>query len=202
MDPQTMTTIIAGLIGVGGSLGGVVLTTALGNRADRERLAETDARRWLEDRRKSYAEYLVLSQAMLQDIDRAAAFLPYDESEVASAEDEALRKEILFDYHVRWDDELQPLLADLSLLAGAKVGDMADRAAGALMEITGTVEAGGAYLEFSPQYFRARDLVGRLRNAMRSELGLDEALDLESPRDGIWPWLPATPEGWVPPQAD
>lgn len=194
MDSQMTTAVIAGAIGVGGSLGGVVLSTVLGQKAERQRLAESDSRRWLEDRRRLYSEYLVLAQAMLRDIDRAASFLPYDESKPASTEDDELRKEALFDYHVRWDDELQPLLADLSLLAGAAVGDLADRVSGALMEISGTVEVGGFFVDFYPQQFRARDLVGLLRTAMRSELGLNEVLDLESSRGGDWPWPPDLPD--------
>ncbi len=194
VDSQMTTAIIAGAIGVGGSLGGVVLSTILGRKAEHQRLAESDARRWLEDRRRSHSEYLVLAQAMLRDIDGAASFLPYDETKPASAEDDELRKEALFDYHVRWGEELQPLLADLSLLAGAEVGELADRVSGALMEISGTVEVGGFFVDFYPQQFRARDLVGLLRNAMRSELGLNEVLDLESPRDGDWPWPSDLPD--------
>lgn len=189
-----MTAILVGVIGVSGSLGGVALSTFLGGKAERRRLAESDARRWSEDRRRGYAEYLVLAQAMLRDIDGAASFLPYDDTKPASAEDDELRKEALFDYHVRWDDELQPLLADLSLVAGKEVGELADRVSGALMEISGTVEVGGFSVDFYPQYFRARDLVGLLRNGMRSELGLDEVLDLESPRGRDWPWPLVLPD--------
>lgn len=188
------TAIIVGAIGVSGSLGGVALSTVLGRKAERQRLAESDARRWLEDRRQSYSDYLVLAQAMLRDIDGTASFLPYDETKPASDEDDELRKESLFDYHVRWHDELQPLLADVSLVAGAEVGEMADRVSAALMEISGTVEVGGFFVDFYPQQFRARDLVGMLRNVMRSELGLHEVLDLESPRDGDWPWPSDVPD--------
>lgn len=194
MDLQPMTAILVGLIGVIGSLGGVALSTFLGARAERRRLAESDARRWIENRQRGYAQYLVLVQAMLRDIDGAASFLPYDDMKSASIEDDELRKELLFEYHVRWDDELQPLLADLSLVAGKQVGELADRVSGALMEISSTVEVGGFFVDFYPQYFRARDLVGLLRNAMRSELGINEDLDLESPRGSDWPWPPELPD--------
>lgn len=194
MDPQLTTAIIAGGVGVSGSLGGVVLSTILGRKAERQRLAEADARRWLNDRRRCYSRFLVLAQTMLRDIDGAACFLPYDAASPSSAEDDEFRKEALLNYHVRWDDELQPLLADLSLLAGAEVGELADRASGALMVISGPVEVGGFFVDFYPQQLRARDLVGLLRNGMRSELGLREVLNLESPRRGDWPWLSDVPE--------
>lgn len=194
VDPQLITVIVAGAIGVAGSLGGVVLSTILGRKAEHQRLAASDARRWLEDRRRSYSDYLVLAHAMLRDIDGAAAFLPYDETRPASAEDDDLRREALFEYHVRWDEELQPLLADLSLLAGAEVGELADRVSAALMEISGEVEVGGFFVDFYPQQFRARDLVELLRDSMRSELGLSGALHAQSPPCGDWPWPAGVPD--------
>ncbi|MBC7298605.1 MAG: hypothetical protein H5T82_06895, partial [Demequina sp.] len=91
MDLQPVTAILVGLIGVIGSLGGVALSTFLGARAERRRLAESDARRWTENRQRGYAQYLVLVQAMLRDIDGAASLLPYDDTKPASAEDDELR---------------------------------------------------------------------------------------------------------------
>lgn len=126
---------------------------------------------------------------MLREIDGVAAVLPYRGDEEATDEDEALMAEGLTDYVARWDEQRQPALSDVQLVAGGEVADLADRVSVALMEITVVVETRGSFVNYYPGWFRAQDLLGVLRNAMRSELGLKDAIESDYPRDDEWPWL-------------
>lgn len=90
MPPELLAVVVAGGIGVLGTIIGVVMTTWLGRSAERRRLAAEDDRRWLADRRRIYAGFLVLAQSMLRDIDGVAVFIPYRGDEEVTAEDEAL----------------------------------------------------------------------------------------------------------------
>lgn len=130
---------------------------------------------------------------MLREVDGVAVFLPYRGDEELSDEDDALIKDGLFEYFARWEEELQASLSDLQLVAGSKVADLADRVSGALMEITAPVETRGAFVEYYPGWFRAQDLLGVLRNAMRTELGLKDSISTVYPSDEDWPWLPDRP---------
>lgn len=121
------------------------------------------------------------------------SFFPYRGDEEVTVEDEALMVDGLMGYIARWDDELQPALSDVQLVAGSEVADLADRVSGALMEITAVVEKRGAFVNYYPGWFRADDLLGVLRNAMRAELGLSDAIATTYPRDGEWPWLQDRP---------
>ena len=118
MGPELITVVVAGGFGVAGTILGVVMTTWLGRSAEQRRLAAEDDRRWLADRRRVYAAFLVLSQSMLREIDGVAGFLPYRGDEEVADEDEAFMTDGLMDYHVRWDDELQPALSDVRRAAG------------------------------------------------------------------------------------
>lgn len=187
MGPELIAVVVAGGFGVAGTILGVVMTTWLGRSAEQRRLAAEDDRRWLADRRRVYAAFLVLSQSMLREIDGVAGFLPYRGDEEVADEDEAFMTDGLMDYHVRWDDELQPALSDVQLVAGRGVADLADRVSGALMEITAVVERRGPFVDYYPGWFRAQDLLGVLRNAMRAELGLNDAIEAAYPRDAEWP---------------
>ena len=169
------------------------MTTWLGRIAERQRLAAEDQRRWLADRRQAFAGYLTLCESMLREIDGVASFLSYDGTKEVIDGDEELIAEGLTAYWMRWDDELQPALSDIQLLAGGPVADLADRVSGALMALTSVVELRGRFVDFYPTHFRATDLLGLLRNAMRNELGVKGAVDVEKPRSGIWPWLPELP---------
>jgi hypothetical protein len=97
----------------------------------------------------------------------------------------------LSDYIAKWDEELQPRLGEVQLLASPEVGDLADRVAGALMSITSPIELRRTFGEYFPDWFRTQDLIVILRNAMRVELGLDPAAVDAYParRDPNWPWL-------------
>ena len=85
-----------------------------------------------------------------QPLARVAGFLPYRGDEEVADEDEAFMTDGLMDYHVRWDDELQPALSDVQLVAGRGVADLADRVSGALMEITAVVERRGPFVDYYP----------------------------------------------------
>lgn len=141
---------------------------------------------------------------MLRDVDSFACFLSYDGVQTVADEDEEFIAEGLLDYFKRWDTELQPVLGDVQLLAGAEVADLADRVSGALMQITGVIEQRRAFVEYYPGWFRAGDLLAVLRNAMRSELGLKDEIHTYLPRSGDWPWLEGRPseEDYVRRQLD
>ncbi|NDL57037.1 hypothetical protein [Phytoactinopolyspora mesophila] len=185
--------VVAGGIGVTGTIVGVVMTTWLGRSAERRRLAAEDDRRWLADRRRVYAAFLVLSQSMLREIDGVAVFLPYRGDEKVADEDEAFMADGLMDYFGRWNDQIQPALSDVQLVAGSGVADLADGVSGALMEITVVLEKRGPFVNYYPGWFRAQDLLGVLRNAMRAELGLNDAIETDYPRGAEWPWLQDRP---------
>lgn len=130
---------------------------------------------------------------MLREIDGVAVFLPYRGVEEVTDEDATFMAGGLTDYFARWDDQLQPALSDVQLVAGSEVADLADRVSDALMEITGVVEKRGPFVNYYPSWFRAQDLTGVLRNAMRAELGLNDAIETAYPRDAEWPWLQDQP---------
>lgn len=175
-----------------GGIGGVLLSGRISRRADERRVELEDERRWLVERRQIYGAFLGLAESMLQEIDGLAVFLSSDGSEPLSEDDEALVSEGLFEYHVKWDEDLQPALGEVQLMATSPVVDLADRVSGALMELTATVELRGAFQDHYPMWFQARDLLQVLRNSMRAELGLAE-IDVVSPRSPEWPWLPDRP---------
>ena len=156
MSPELLAVVIAGGFGVAGTIVGVVMTTWLGRSAERRHLAAEDDRRWLADRRRVYAAFLVLSQSMLREIDEVAGFLPYRGDEEVTDEDETFMADGLRDYFVRWDDQLQPALSDVQLVAGSEVADLAERVSGALMEITTVVEQRGPFVNYYPSWFCMR----------------------------------------------
>jgi hypothetical protein len=134
---------------LGGLVGGFIDTWSY-----HRSIRDEDVRRWQNDRRVAYAAYLALTNVMLRDIDGVASSLPYsDDSEPISASDEASVVDGLLDYFMRWDDELQPALGEVQLLASPEVADMADRVQeskrpGRLVRIeyVGDVICGSCYL--------------------------------------------------------
>jgi hypothetical protein len=76
MTPGLTTALLTGAFGLGGVLGGVLLTSHFAQRADQRRIANEDERRWLADRRQVYARYLGIVTSMLRSIDSTSAFLP------------------------------------------------------------------------------------------------------------------------------
>lgn len=195
MDQQTAIALFSGGFALLGGLGGVLLSGHINRRADERRLKAEDDRRWLTDRRTAYASFLGLAESMLRQVDGVAVFLPYEGTVPVPEDDEELIADGLFEYFRRWEEELQPELGEVELLASPEIADLADRVSGALMEVTVYVERRDAFTEYYPAWFQAQDLLEVLRNAMRAELGLpamskDRA---HGRRTGDWPWLPDRP---------
>ncbi|WP_283139327.1 hypothetical protein [Rhizohabitans arisaemae] len=194
MPTDLFVPILAGSFALGGGLGGALLTGWMARRNERRKLAADDERRWLSDRRQIYARYLTLTQAMHREIDSIGVFLSYDGLEIVEDEQEECISDGLLGYFRRWDDELQPILLEVQLMATPPVADLADRISGALLEITTVIELRGAFIDYYPGWFQAQDLLEVLRNAMRVELGLTETLSSNPrKRDDDWPWLSSRP---------
>jgi hypothetical protein len=184
---------ITGICTLAGAIGGVWLAGRAGRRNEQGRLEAEDQRRWLADRRRIYAAYLGLADSMLRQIDGVAVFLSYDGTEVISEEREEMLKEGLFECFVRLDDEVEPALLEVQLIATPAVADLADRMSGALSMLTEPIETREAFVDYYPSWFQARDLYGVLMDAMRLELGLPEKGASPFPRPADWPWLPDRP---------
>jgi hypothetical protein len=190
---ESATALLTGSVALAGGLGGVLLASLLTRRADRARLKAVDDRRWLNDRRTVYAQYLGLTEAMLREIDGVAVFLPYSGGEPIGDDEEELIHEGLLNYMIRWDDRLQPALSEVQLLATPSVSDLADRMSSALMDLTAEVERRGAFVNHYPMWFQAKDLHHVLRDAMREELGLTKMPEGPFKLEAEWPWLPDRP---------
>ena len=96
------TAVVAGLFGLGGALGGVLLSALTAKWSHSRTIAAEDARRWLNDRRTVYAAYLTLTEQMLREIDGVGTFLRYDDdTPPLSAEDEELIGNGLFEFHMK-----------------------------------------------------------------------------------------------------
>jgi hypothetical protein len=188
MTPEITTAVLTGTFGLCGVLGGVLLSGYFSRRAERSRVASEDERRWLADRRHVYAAYLAIVTSMLRNIDSMLAFLPASEAKKITAKDESFLKEEVFDFYGRWDDELQPALGDVQLLAGPSVAELADRTSWALMELNGFMDSRQNYEIVNEYAFKTRYLLDAIRNAMRTELGLTSPIKtFPMPED--WPWL-------------
>jgi hypothetical protein len=69
MDPGITTSLLAGGFGLGGVLSGALLSNYFALRTERRRTSNEDERRWLNDRRRLYAAYLGLAEAMHREVD-------------------------------------------------------------------------------------------------------------------------------------
>ena len=103
------TALVAGLFGLCGGLGGVLLSALTAKWSHSRTIAAEDDRRWLNDRRAGHAAYLTLAEQMLREVDRIGVFLRYDDDKppLSVDDDEMIRVE-LSDYMAKWDEELQP----------------------------------------------------------------------------------------------
>ena len=118
--------------------------------------------------------------------------MSYDGEKSIAEGDETFIRNGLQGYYERWDDELQPALVEVQLIATPEVSDLADRVSAALMEITAPVELRRYFVDYYPGWFQAQDLLQVLQNSMRNELGVSGELDLV-PKSDDWPWLPDRP---------
>jgi hypothetical protein len=193
VTPGLTTALLTGAFGLGGVLGGVLMTSHFAQRADQRRIASEDERRWLTDRRHVYAICLGILISMLREIDGTICFLSFDGTEPIPEKDESEIKERLLEYYMRWDDELQASLGEVQLLAEPEVAELADRTAWALMELGGFVESRQPFDSFTPYLNQTRTLIDITRNAMRKELGLTDPVKT-FPMPEHWPWLQDEPE--------
>ena len=192
MDSQLVTPILTGGFTLAAGVIGAVLAGVFARQGEsRRRQAEVD-RQWVTDRRAVFARYLALAEAMHRDIDTIAVFLPYDGSTKIAPQDDELISDELIAYIACWEQELQPLLGELQLVASKNVTDIAERVSGALMEMTVFLERRQAFTLYYPMWFQAQDLIRVLRNEMRTELGLHSHGD-SGPVDHGWPWLDSRP---------
>lgn len=96
--------------------------------------------------------------------------------------------EEVLDFYTKWEDELQPVLGDVQLLASPGVAELADRTSWALMELNGLIDSRQTFGVVTEYGSKTRHLIDAIRNAMRAELGLtDPVKTFPMPRD--WPWL-------------
>ena len=192
MTSGLTTALLTGAFGLGGVLGGVLLTSHFAQRADQRRITSEDERRWLADRRQVYAHCLAVVTSMLRSIDGTSSLLGSKEKAAAS-DDESTLKEDVFTFYQRWDEELQPVLGEVQLLAGPKVAELADRTSWALMELNGFIDSRQQFEIVTEYGFKTRHLLEAVRNAMRAEIGLTSPVrTFPMPED--WPWLPDEPK--------
>ena len=189
MSTGLVTALLIGAFGLGGVLGGALLTSHFAQRADQRRITSEDERRWLTDRRHVYAQYLAMVTAMLRSIDGTAVFLTAKDRPTIPTEDEVILKEDVFEFYQRWDGELQPVLGEIQLLANPKVAELADRTSWALMELNGFIESRQQFETVYEYSLKTSHLLESVRNAMRTEIGLTRPIKtFPMPKD--WPWLP------------
>jgi hypothetical protein len=181
------TSVQTWLLGLVALIVGAVLGHLSGRAADSRRLAAEDARRWVSDRRHLYARFLGLVESLHREADSLACFLPEQPGDWSKPDDEAFLFEESFDWMTRWDDEVQPLLGEVELMATQPVADLAARAA------HGILAAVPQSQHLGPDRRHSARRAGR--NAMREELGIGPVTNT-APGDPEWPWLPIeqTPE--------
>lgn len=169
--------IVTGAFGLGGVMGGAILTSFLSRRADQRRVQAEDERRWLSDRRHAYAALLAIVTAMQESLEAASMFLSNRTGGPLPEDDATMLQEDVTKIGKRWDQELQPALSEVQLLAGKDVAELADRTSLALItfivyldtEAERRVEKSGDLPEYSNGTHK---LIDALRNAMRQELGV------------------------------
>jgi hypothetical protein len=180
--------VLTGSFALAGTLLGVLLNSTLTQRADRVRVRIEDDRRWLTDRRRIYVQFLTLAESLLDQIEdtELPSFDP--KTKKLSRRDET--EEGLDRSSARVTNELYPVLGELRLIASRAVADLAGRTSDALMLVWEDVAHGGGGGTHKP----TRDLIDTTLNAMRSELGLPEAIRIWPTNSELeqWPWLPRT----------
>lgn len=195
----TAETVLAALTGGLLALLGALLSWLVNRSGDKRRLDAEDERRWMKDRRSLYARYLSLIEQLDREAGSIACFLPSNtEAPAISEKDEAFVREMSHEWIGRWDDEVQPALSEMELMAEPKLADLAARAAHAILaavpqiqivdidtgENTITPSDYGRYWRTAKE---VRPVIETMRNEMRSELGL-HAVTNKALTDPDWPW--------------
>jgi hypothetical protein len=117
MDPTLTASVLTGAFALGGSLSGVLVTAYLKRRAERERIAVEDRRRWVAEWRHAYAGYLGIARSISDDLVEAA-------KELDLHTDKLVKK---------WHIKLQPALGEVMLIATPEVVELAARLADGLL---------------------------------------------------------------------
>jgi hypothetical protein len=182
MNVQLVTALLTGAFGLGGVLGGATLTSRLSRRADQQRIAAEDQRRWLSDRRQLYAAYLALVVALLTEIERARALLSNDANRRVS--DDTLREiaESVTNIYLRCEGEVGQALGEVQFLAEPNVAELAERTLWAIYELNAFIDV--TRPPFTDEFFsifadyaaKVDNLIQTMRNAMREELGIQEPI--------------------------
>lgn len=188
-----MPSIITGSFTLVAGMAGILLTGRVNRRTNRQKQADEDDRRWLNDRRQIYAQFLSLCESLLRQADSVAVFMSYDGEKAASVEDEEILEEGHLEFIQSWEERLQPVFFEVQLMASPHVAELADRVSGAILELETLIGSGKIFVKYYPTWFQARDLVQVLRNSMREELNLLPLGDVTYPRSKDWPWLADRP---------
>jgi len=193
-------TVLAALTGGLLALLGALLSWLVNRSGDKRRLDAEDERRWMKDRRSLYARYLSLIEQLDREAGSIACFLPHDsEAPAMSEKDEALIREMSHEWLALWDDDVQPALSEMELMAKPKLADLAARAAHAILTAvpqTKIVGVGNGEDIVTPSDYgrywqtakRVRPVIEAMRNEMRSELELHAVMN-KAPTDPDWPWI-------------
>jgi hypothetical protein len=116
MTSALATALLTGAFGLGGIIGGALLTSHFAQRTDQRRIMSEDERRLLTDRRQVYARFFAMATSML-----------------ISIKDMAVSKDVSKSFFEQWENELRPVLGEIQLLADPKMAELAECAAWALM---------------------------------------------------------------------
>jgi hypothetical protein len=191
MDSNLIPPILTGAFALGGSLGGVLVTAHLSRRAERERAAVEDRRRWVAEWRHAYAAYIGIARSMSDQLEAAGNYLP-PEAEEDAAKELAERTGKLV---AQWHSELQPGLGEVLLIATPEVAELAARVADGLLYVTAALIDPEGHSKFESWNDKCRKMLGALIDTMRSELGVSGVIDSGLIADAAlrgddWPWLP------------
>lgn len=186
-----MAPLLTGAFALGGSLGGVLVTAHLSRRAERERVAVEDRRRWVAEWRHAYAAYIGIARSMSDQLEAAGNYLPHQLKESAANELGKRADKLV----VQWHSELQPALGEVLLIATPEVAELSARVADGLLYVTATLVDPDGHSKFESWNDKCRKMLGDLIDTMRSELGVSGVIDSGSIVDASlgrddWPWLP------------
>jgi hypothetical protein len=129
MDPTLTASVLTGAFALGGSLSGVLVTAYLKRRAERERIAVEDRRRWVAEWRHAYAGYLGIARSISDDLVAAGNYLRPESDKEAAKELDLHTDKLVKKWHIK----LQPALGEVMLIATPEVVELAARLADGLL---------------------------------------------------------------------
>lgn len=186
-----MAPLLTGAFALGGSLGGVLVTAHLSRRAERERAAVEDRRRWVAEWRHAYAIYIGIARSMSDQLEAAGNYLTHEFKKSAEEELGERTNKLV----AQWHSELQPALGEVLLIATPEVAELSARVADVLLYVTGALIDPEGRSVFESWQNKCRRMLGALIDTMRSELGVSGVIDSKAIADASlgrddWPWLP------------